>query len=79
MPGLLSEQIHLGTSSPYVGRKLGDTKARTRTGASIVAVVRDDTVLASPGPDEDLMPDDVLVVIGTVEGIQALRDLLLSS
>jgi K+:H+ antiporter subunit KhtT len=79
VPGLLSEQIHLGTSSPYVGRKLGDTKARTRTGASIVAVVRDDTVLASPGPDEDLMPDDVLVVIGTVEGIQALRDLLLSS
>ena len=33
-------------------RPLGDTRARTRTGASIVAIVRDDEVLVSPGPTE---------------------------
>lgn len=79
VPGLSSEQITLSPDSPFVGRKLGDTKARTRTGSSIVAIVRDDNVHASPGPDEDLMANDVLVVIGTVGGIQALRDLLLPS
>ena len=39
--GLLTEQIAITAGSPYVDRKLGDTKARTRTSASIVAVLRD--------------------------------------
>ena len=57
------------------GRLLGDTKAY-RTGASIVAIVRDEQVLASPGPDEELRPHDVLVVIGTADGIAAVRHLV---
>lgn len=79
VPGLSSEQIALTDDSPYAGKHLGDTQARTRTGTSIVAIVRDDVVRASPGPDEDLLPGDVLVVIGTVAGIQAVRELLLPS
>src|SRR6185436_20684207 len=39
--GLLTEQIALPAGSHYVGRQLGETKARSRTGASIVAVLRD--------------------------------------
>lgn len=76
IPGLHSGQIPVTAQSPYAGRKLGETRARTRTGASIVAVVRGDQVLASPGPDEVLHPRDVLVVIGTDDGIAAVRDLL---
>jgi hypothetical protein len=38
--GLTSEQIAITAGSPYDGRPLGDTHARTRTGASIVAIVR---------------------------------------
>lgn len=76
IPGLNSGQIPVTAQSPYAGRKLGETRARTRTGASIVAVVRGDQVLASPGPDEVLHPRDVLVVIGTDDGIAAVRDLL---
>jgi len=34
--GLLTEQIALPAGSPFVGRRLGDTRARTRTSASIV-------------------------------------------
>ena len=55
---------------------LGDTKARTRTGASIVAIVRDDEVLASPGPEQTLQAGDVLVVICTGDGIAAVRQLI---
>lgn len=79
VPGLVSEQFVLTADSPYAGRKLGDTKARTRTGTSIVAIVRDDSVHASPGPDEPLIAEDILVVIGTVEGLRTLRELLLPS
>lgn len=76
IPGLNSGQVPVPAQSPYAGRKLGETRARTRTGASIVAVVRGDQVLASPGPDEVLNPRDVLVVIGTNDGIAAVRDLI---
>jgi TrkA domain protein len=69
VPGLHAGQVEIRPDSPFVDRPLGDTRARTRTGASIVAIVRDEEVLASPGPAEMLRAGDVLVVIGTEEGI----------
>jgi K+:H+ antiporter subunit KhtT len=38
-----------------------------------VAIVRKDEVLASPGPSETLRARDVLVVIGTEEGIAGVE------
>ncbi|MBB3604067.1 TrkA domain protein [Mycolicibacterium sp. BK556] len=73
VPGLDAGQVEIVPTSPFVDRPLGDTKARTRTGASIVAIVRDEEVLASPGPAEVLHADDVLVVIGTENGIAGVR------
>lgn len=76
VPGLSAGQVMVNPGSRYAGRPLGDTRARTRTGASIVAVVRGEQVLASPGPEEILQASDVLVVIGTDEGIEAVRQLI---
>ena len=76
VPGLSAGQVMVTAGSRYDGKPLGDTKARTRTGASIVAVVRGEHVLASPGPEEILQSSDVLVVIGTDEGIAAVRQLV---
>jgi len=76
VPGLDAGQVVIGAESPFAGRQLGQTQARTRTGASIVAIVRDEQVLASPGPDEVLHTHDVLVVIGTADGIAAVRHLV---
>ncbi len=73
VPGLNAGQVEIGAGSSFVNRPLGDTKARTRTGASIVAIVRDDEVLASPGPAEPLRAHDILVVIGTENGISGVR------
>lgn len=76
VPGLDAGQVHIPPGSPFVDRPLGDTQARTRTGASIVAIVRNDTVLASPGPAEILRARDVLVVIGTEEGIAGVEQIV---
>ena len=76
IPGLEAGQIRIGPRSPYMGRPLGDTRARTRTGVSIVAIVRGEQVLASPGPEETLRADDVLVAIGTADGIAAVHQLV---
>jgi K+:H+ antiporter subunit KhtT len=74
--GLLSEKIPIDPGSPYDGRTLGDTKARTRTAASIVAVVRGPQVHASPRPDFRFEAGDMLVVVGTREGADAVAELL---
>jgi TrkA domain protein len=76
VPGLEAGQVHIQPGSPFAGRPLGDTHARTRTGASIVAIVRDEDVLASPGPAEMLEDGDVLIVIGTEEGIAGVEQIV---
>ncbi len=79
VPGLHSRRFEIPAASPFAGAPLGSTRARTRTGASVVAVVRDTEVIASPTPSHVLLAGDVLVAIGTVEGLDALRELLLRS
>jgi TrkA domain protein len=73
---LQTVQLVIAPGSPYDGRTLGDTRARTRTGASIVAVVRDPEVIASPRPDFGLRAGDLIVVVGTPEGTDAVADIL---
>ncbi len=73
IPGLVAAQVEIPRDSLYAGHTLGDTRARTLTGASVVAVVRGETVIASPGPDTELDAGDVLVVIGTESGINGVR------
>jgi K+/H+ antiporter YhaU regulatory subunit KhtT len=48
---------------------------RSRTGASIVAVVRGEEVFANPGPAFALAPGDVVSVLGTPEQRAAFLDL----
>jgi TrkA domain protein len=74
--GLITEQIPIAPGSPYDGRPLGDTRSRTRTGASIVAVVRDGQVIASPRPDFLFTAGDIVVVVGTGEGTTAVARIL---
>jgi TrkA domain protein len=74
--GLVVEEVPIPPGSPYVGRTLGDTQARSRTGASVVAVLRGGRMIASPTPDFLFEPDDVVVVVGTQDGIEAVGRLL---
>lgn len=74
--GIDTAQVDIRPGSPFVDRPLGDTQARTRTGASIVAIVRNDEVLPSPGPADILHARDVLVVIGTEEGIAGVEQIV---
>jgi TrkA domain protein len=62
--------LPLDDTSPFAGRTLGDTALRSRTGVSVVAVVRDGDTFPSPAPDFQLEPGDTAVVVGTPEGIR---------
>lgn len=74
--GLYTEEVSLPMESGFIGRPMGDTKARTLTGSSIVAIVRGTTVLPSPGPDVIFERGDVLIAVGTRKGLDALSKLI---
>jgi TrkA domain protein len=74
--GLAIDWLEIPTGSAYAGRPLGDTQARSRTGTSIVAVLRGEQAIPAPGPDTPLQAGDTVVVVGTPKGIAALTRLL---
>jgi TrkA domain protein len=76
--GLAVDRLPLAAGSPFDGRTIGDTGARTRTGVSIVAVLRAGSAHPAPGPDFGLRGGDALVVVGTPRGIEELAILLRS-
>jgi TrkA domain protein len=72
VPGLESGHFSIAEGSPFAGRPLGATRARTLTGCSIVAIVRETDVVPSPGPQDVLQAGDVLVAIGSDAGLLKL-------
>ena len=76
LAGVHTKHLSLLHGSPYDGRTLGDTQLRTRTAASVVAVVRAGTVHPSPRPDFMLGGGDSLVAVGTGEGLAKAADVL---
>ena len=73
---VITEQLPIPRTSSYAGRPLGQTQVRTRTGASIVAVLRDGSTHASPGPDFVLQAGDLVVTVGTREGLDQVARIL---
>ena len=74
--GLAIDWLPIRPHSPYAGRTIADTQARSRTGSSIVAILRDDRAIPAPTPDAGLEAGDTLVVVGTADGIKELTRLL---
>ncbi|MEZ0075954.1 cation:proton antiporter regulatory subunit [Planotetraspora sp. GP83] len=74
--GLVSLQLPIPPGSPYAGRPMGEARVRTRTGASIVAVVRAGQVVASPAPDFPLAAGDVVVVVGSPDSTGAVAGIV---
>ncbi len=70
-----TEWVLLPDGSPVAGRTIGELRVRETTGASVVAVLRGDDVLANPGPDVAFAPGDTVGVIGTAEQRAAFRAL----
>ena len=76
LEGLAIDWVTLPAGSPFVGATIGQGAFRSRTGASVVAVLRGATTLPAPGPDHRFESGDVVVAVGTTEGLAQLRALL---
>ncbi|MCP2253870.1 TrkA domain protein [Prauserella aidingensis] len=76
LPGISTRQLTIKAASPYDGRTLADTEIRTRTGVSVVAVMRAGQIHPSPAPDFVFTAGDLVAAVGTAEGLDAATKIL---
>ena len=74
--GLAIEWLEVAPTSAAAGATIGDGMYRTQTGSSIVAIIRAGQSIPAPGPEHDLQAGDVIVAVGTVEGLASMRELM---
>ena len=74
--GLAMDWLPLEPGSPFADHALGDSQMRTRTGTSVVAVMRGGGAVPAPGPEFVLRSGDTVVVVGTPEGVRQAARLL---
>ena len=74
--GLAISWLTIGERSPYAGGAIADTQARSRTGVSIVAVLRAQTAFPAPTPNFGFQAGDTAAAVGTPAGVRALAGLL---
>jgi CPA2 family monovalent cation:H+ antiporter-2 len=66
-------------SSSVVQQSIAEANLRARTGASVIALIRDQQLLANPKSSTILLPDDMLGMIGDAEQINAAEQILLGT
>jgi TrkA domain protein len=74
--GLAIDWLTVEPDTPYVDRTIGDARVRTRTGVSVVAVIRQEVAYPAPEPDFTIRQGDTMVVVGTSKGIDSVREIL---
>ena len=76
VPGLVTERVTVPAGSPFVGRTLGEARIRTQTGASVVAVLREQEVMPSVTPDFRFQAGDGVLIVGTRDGVEGAARIL---
>ncbi|MEY4371939.1 MAG: hypothetical protein RL219_708 [Actinomycetota bacterium] len=69
--GLSIEWITMPLSGGLTGATIGEGRIRTETGASVVAVIRQESSIPGPGPDFRFEAGDVVLVMGSAKGVSS--------
>jgi len=64
-------------SNDGADKSIGELEVRQRTGASIIAAIREDETVINPGPDYVISPGVTLVVAGKQSNIKLLKKILI--
>ena len=78
LEGVAIEWLTVPHGSRFAGATIADGQFRTRTGSSVVAVIRGDLTIPAPGPELRFEGGDIAVAVGTPRGLEELRTLLAS-
>lgn len=71
-----TQTLYIGKDSTACGKTIAETDLRARTGCMIIAVVRSQKPTTNPPPDFVLSANDVLVLVGAHQQIEAAKRIL---
>ena len=74
--GATTDVFSVLDDSPVVGQSLGQINLRERTGATVIAAVRDGKPIHQVGPEFVLQADDLLVVLGAHKALDDAAQLI---
>jgi K+/H+ antiporter YhaU regulatory subunit KhtT len=66
------EEVEVCAGAAMVGRTLSELRFRQRFGVTVVGIRRGENRILAPSPTEPLQEGDRLIVVGTVEAVQAM-------
>jgi CPA2 family monovalent cation:H+ antiporter-2 len=69
--------VLMSGDSPLCGKTLIEADLRARAGASVIAILRDEKVIANPKSGTIMQPGDLVGLIGDTEQISRARQLLM--
>lgn len=70
------EWYKVEASNDGVHKSIGELGVRQKTGASIIAAIKDSETKINPGPDYVIEPGDTIVIAGKAKNIKLLKELL---
>jgi monovalent cation:H+ antiporter-2, CPA2 family len=80
LPALLHEaslqMVPIGEHSAAAGKLIGELRLRTETGASIVGIERASQNVINPGPDEEIIAGDRVLLLGSRQQLESAEILL---
>jgi len=71
-----TEKVQLTQGSPVADKSLGELDLRGRSGATVIAVIRDGATKVSPGANYKLKEGDMVILLGTPEKITRAKQVL---
>lgn len=73
---LAIDWVPVEPGSRIAGRTLADSAVHSRTGVSVVAILRGDDTIAAPGAEHTLESGDTVVAVGSTSGMRQFLELL---
>jgi trk system potassium uptake protein TrkA len=59
----------------WIGKSLKDLNVRAKLGVNIIAIKQGDNINVSPGADYEIMPGDIMEIIGDTDALTAVQKL----
>jgi CPA2 family monovalent cation:H+ antiporter-2 len=69
-------EVEVPDETPHAGRSIAQLNMRKTLGATIAGIERQGCLISAPGPDQQIYPNDRVLMLGTAEAIKAARSFL---
>lgn len=70
------KSLSIPDTSKFIGLSIRNIELRTKTGATLVGIQRNDKRIVNPGPDEIIITGDTLFILGTPHQLHSAFDML---